>query len=521
MRAAVTTLLLVSAFSVPPRVLAAGADDSSKRMAVAVLPPRNQAADTNSAHWAYFVSVVLSSHLAEVKSLRVLPESSVAFAFRELNLVPDQALDSGDVKRLGESIKARWVVYGGYERLAGAWRLTVRAVQVATDKSYGDLTTSSAGWGQVLSEASEGLLHQLGVSPTEEQRERIRRPLTRSPAALELVSRAFAASRSGKRLLEVEADLRQAVSLDPTFALALQGLADVLALQGKSDEAARTAKRAVEARPDSAASHRALGSVYLSQGLRNLARDEFLEGLRLEPDRPEIYTRLSGVYVREGKWDEAVSVLKTAEGLAPYDAMIHATLGYTYPRLGQRDAALAELALAERYNTGTDAGIDLTSAAGYDLLGEVPQAVQSYEKFVARADGTGLRGLGVDRARQRLGELKERLSPHPVAAVIPKAYSPRELESVLQSRLTPQEYELTVVPFVGTLEMTNWASQLVRGARSPMERAKRLFLEVSKRLAVGDDERLRTAAEAFRDWFDPKAGLTCHDYALLYILYPA
>ncbi len=79
------------------------------------------------------------------------------------------------------------------------------------------------------------------------------------------------------------------------------------------------------------------------------------------------------------------------------------------------------------------------------------------------------------------------------------------------------ESELVRIPFASTAEIAAWAKQLVGDSRDDIEKARRLFEGLTRHINLSQEIGGRTAAEAFRDWSDPKAGITCQDYTFLYV----
>jgi hypothetical protein len=182
---------------------------------------------------ALFDSIFFQSQLHGEKYVRVLPDSSIDFAFRELKLQPDQSLKPDQVRKLGEVIEAREVLWGSYQREDGKWNLTMQIITVGTGKASKSLAVSSPDMFQAVSEIRKGVLRQLGITPTKEEEQQMSRPLTSSTEALECLSRGYAYTKKDISVSNVVVNLQQAVSLDRQFAMAQQGLAHFLLLQGK------------------------------------------------------------------------------------------------------------------------------------------------------------------------------------------------------------------------------------------------------------------------------------------------
>ncbi len=196
--------------------------------------------------------------------------------------------------------------------------------------------------------------------------------------------------------------------------------------------------------------------------------------------------------------------------------MIRAELGRRYLNHGEPDKAAAELRIAERYDTDSDPQRARAWGEVYSLLNEVPSAVKYYEKYLAGARKVALPASQIERADQILTDLKSRLTPHAVTTALPHAFTPEELRAALKERLTSDEYQLVRIPFASTPKINEWAEQLVGDARDDMEKANCLFRGLIQRINLIHEVHWRTAEEAFTDWSDPKAAITCQDYTLMF-----
>jgi len=131
----------------------------------------------------------------------------------------------------------------------------------------------------------------------------------------------------------------------------------------------------------------------LFQDLKQEAEGELVAAAKLDPEEAFIHLRLGELWGAKEKWAEAVEALKKAEDLAPFEAVTHAALDETFCLMGKRATAMAELKKAERFDTGTDVGLNLALAEAYALLDEVPLAVKNYRTFIKGADHVGCNPL--------------------------------------------------------------------------------------------------------------------------------
>jgi tetratricopeptide (TPR) repeat protein len=488
---------------------------AGERITVAVLPPECLDTNKDSRDWQRILARLFEHKLREAKSLRILPSSSIHFAFRESKLTPGEALSTNQVQKLGEMVEAQRVVWWTYERKGGEWKVSAKSMIVATGKCSETPTRESTNWFMAASTVCGDLAKEMGATMSPEEAQRMDRPATVSAEALRLLKDAFNALYDGRSPPEIEADLRAAVRVDRRFVLAYCFLAEDLVWQGKNDESAEVGRQAVQAQPDSEQAHYALGYAYQAMGLDGIAREEFSEANRIDPDNPDNLVRFADASMDWGKFEEARTALKQAAALAPYDATIHAELAYNCRSLGDTEGAWSELKLAERYNDGGDSAVYQTLGQTYDLLNDTYNAEKNYELFLSAIPNFGDTMTG--QYHTRLGELKASLVPHFVDAIAPQWFSPSELEQAFHARLSKDEYRLVTNPLVGTPKMKAWAESSAGTATNDLEKAQELFNAVLPHVNQQWGKGLRTAADVFNSLADARTVFTCQEYAFLYV----
>ena len=112
-----------------------------------------------------------------------------------------------------------------------------------------------------------------------------------------------------------EALYREAIRIDPGFAVAHSNLATTLARQGKMDEAETQYRKAIDLQPDYAEAHHGLGVVLLSREEFDPAIREFREALKSNPDLGPTHLRLAGALAARGKFAEAWDEVQEAQRL--------------------------------------------------------------------------------------------------------------------------------------------------------------------------------------------------------------
>jgi tetratricopeptide (TPR) repeat protein len=484
---------------------------------LAIIPPRSEQLEVSSAQWEYTISALLGQQLAESKQIRVAPVSSIDFAYRDLGLTREGALDTTQALRLAARIEVSHIIWGEYSRRRGQWSLATHLLKVSDEKSPKNLTTTAPEWIDVICAVRNHVLRELGVTPSSHDLARMNTAPTRSAEALELLSRAYSETKNKVEIPQSIAYLRRALAVDSNFSLASRSLADFLVAQGKSEEALGPAKRAVVDAPDSGGAHSTLGMVYFSLNLNALAQEQLQEAIRLEPDEPDHYQRMGAVYLQKGKFPEAAETLRKAVALAPFDSLGHGLLALTLIKLGEREKSLRELEIAETCDTGGNAAVSGTLGQAYELLNDLPKAVNHFEALLSRTKEQHAEGESLIEASTHLKELKDRLIPHSVGAVIPPALSSDQLTNRLRAILSPSEFALVVNPLSCSCQMADWAQKEVHDSVDPLERAKKLFTTLIERVKWDDNNRRLTATEAFENWRTTNACMSCQDYAFLFV----
>ena len=141
----------------------------------------------------------------------------------------------------------------------------------------------------------------------------------------------------------------------PAFALS----AEVLARQGRNDEALAAIKRALELAPNDPDNHISQARILNAVGRATEAEQDVRWAMRLNPQSPPGYLRVLALSLfHQERYDEAVNTLHRLISLPSPLAEDYATLVSAYGHVGQRDGISAAI---EKYNA-------LTVPVGFDPL---------------------------------------------------------------------------------------------------------------------------------------------------------
>ncbi|MHB8523080.1 MAG: tetratricopeptide repeat protein [Limisphaerales bacterium] len=487
-------------------------------LSMVVLPPYNASSLTNLDHWALTLSVLVETELRCVKQLRVVPASSRRYAFSVRGINSQTLLKEREARNLGRVMEAQRVIWGSYGTNGENWLLTVRVMNVANGNASEPITSSSSDWAGLVSNVVRGILSEFKIKTSVAERETLAQieVNSASPEALELMSRVLNDCWI-MRPSETESLLRRTLSLAPRFALAQEYLANTLMTQDRLDEAIGIAQRAIQMDAHCAWAHSDLGEICEERGLLDRSEQEVEKAVHDDPDDSMNYGRLGEVYAARGEWTECASAFEKAQSLAPFDADTVIQVGLVYLRAGRRAAAAAQFKRAEYYDDGTNPFVPGRLGDGYAELGDVPRAIDFYEKCLKRAEVLGVNLPRLPTLKDTVVELKRSLKPQFVKATAPRPLTPAEVQSALEAKLTREERALVVNPLDSTAAMGQWAKSLVGKHHDQMQLAKGLFDALITHLDVKEGEGGQTALEAFKKWSNPKVSFTCHDYTVLYV----
>jgi serine/threonine-protein kinase len=118
---------------------------------------------------------------------------------------------------------------------------------------------------------------------------------------------------------EAIAAFRQAIELQPDFALAYNNLGDALQSKGQTDEAIAAFRRAVRLRPSWATAHANLGFALYAQGELEAAHTAYQQALRLRPDFAGVYTNLGLLLRARGELRASLAAYQRGHELGSKD----------------------------------------------------------------------------------------------------------------------------------------------------------------------------------------------------------
>jgi TolB-like protein/uncharacterized protein HemY len=299
----------------------APANDASNK-SIAVLPFENLSSDKENAYFAEGIQDEILTRLAKIGALKVISRTSTShFASSPQNL-PEIARQLGVAN----------ILEGTVQKARDAVHVNVQLIRAATDdhlwaESYDRKLDDIFG---VEKEVAQNIAAALNAKLTGAEEQAIAQKPTANPAAYEAYLRGNTQfwEVNEQSLLAAEKSYKEAVALDPQFAVAWAALARVdavLFLINDTTAARRSAaeqalNEAERLQPQAAETKVARGYFnYLVQHDLKGTVDLMEQAHRMWPNNAEVLQLLSFAAARLGEWKKSDDALDQAAALNPRD----------------------------------------------------------------------------------------------------------------------------------------------------------------------------------------------------------
>lgn len=388
---------------------------------LAVLPLANASDDPNMEYLSDGITENIINALSELPKLRVMARS-VVFRYKGQDVDPIQA---------GRGLGVRAVLTG---------RVLQLGEQLIVGAELVDVTDGSQLWGehynrrfadifQVQEEIASEITRKLQLRLSGDQKKRLTKRYTDKIEAYQLYlqGRYHWNSRTAEGIKGGIDYFRQAIDIDPNYALAYSGLADCYIMSGFYDylpqaeafpQAKTAALKALEIDDELAEAHISLAAIrtFYEWDWLDAERD-FKQGLKLNAQSVKGHHWYACSLTSQGRFEEGFGQMKLAQGLEPLSLIINRDVGRHYYFLRQYDQAIEQcLKTLEMDPNFFLAYFYLIPA--YEQKGLFEEAIEELQKAISLSRGsaamTALLGhvYGVsgrrDKALKVLRELRER-----------------------------------------------------------------------------------------------------------------
>ncbi len=298
------------------------------------------------------------------------------------------------VKETGRKLNVDYMLEGSVRKSDSKLRITAQLIRVSDgfhvwadrfDRELKDVF-------EVQAEVSQKVAQALQIKLTASQIQRIEKKPTLSIKAYDYYLRGRDYYwRLGKEDLEFAMQMfEKALQVDPQYALAYAGLADVYVYKYDAyydrsvqllDRAEEAAKRALALDYDLPEAHRALGRVHKDKKNYKESISEFKKAIELKPDYFEAYRALGWIYDEMRDYDNAIAYAEKALQIRPLERESYVLLGVAY--LDKKEYEQAIKIFTKGLEIAPDYGTAYYYVGNtYQKQGKFQQALEMYDKCV-------------------------------------------------------------------------------------------------------------------------------------------
>ena len=349
---------------------------------IAVLPFDNLSRDPDNAYFCEGVQDEILTRLAKVADLKVISRTST----QHFKSTPD------NLPQIAKQLGVAHILEGSVQKSNDQVRVNVQLINALTDAHLWaetfdrKLTDIFAVESEIAKSVAENLKARLNGRAEEVL---AARP-TENPEAHELYlkGRYFWNRRNTASLRKAGDYFQQAIDLDPNYALAYAGLADVHSLlplyagtAPKDDvpKALAAARKAVELDSNLAEAHTSLGNALLFNAQLKLAEQEFRRALELNPNYATAHQWLAECLFSQGRFPESLAENERAHELDPLSLIINASYASSLGGVGRYDDAIKQAHKALDLDPELVPGHEILGQI-YEDRGKLDEAIAEYRK---------------------------------------------------------------------------------------------------------------------------------------------
>jgi TolB-like protein len=314
---------------------------------IAVLPFENRSEDKANVYFADGIQDEILTRLSKIADLKVISRTST----QHYKSTPE------NLREIAKQLGVAHIVEGSVQKSGDAVRVNVQLIKAANDSHLWADTFDRklTDIFSVESEIAKAVADQLRVKLTGHEEQVIAAKPTDNPEAYDAYLRGLAytlkTSNNPANALAAQKYLREAVRLDPKFALAWALLSNVDArgyLVGSLQPTVALREEARQAAETAFTLQRNLGEAILAKGYYHYAclKDYdaalryFEQARQFLPNSSRIPEFLAYVTRRQGEWDRSESYFNAAERLDPHNVWLLTNHAFSYSVLRRFPEAL-------------------------------------------------------------------------------------------------------------------------------------------------------------------------------------
>jgi serine/threonine protein kinase/Tfp pilus assembly protein PilF len=298
------------------------ADREGKKASIAVLPFTNMSADPEQEYFCDGMTEEIISDLSKVRALHVISRSS-AMTFKGTRK---------RVREIAADLGVQYVLEGSVRKAGNNLRITAQLIDAQTDRHlWAEKYTGTLGdvFG-IQEEVSHSIIKSIQLELSLQEKEGLSKQVIKKPEAYEayLKGRYSWNKRTPEGMRTALELFKEAVDIDPGYAGAYSGMADVYNLLGMllfmpSDEAYPLAKgaarRALAIDDTVAEAHTSLALVsFVYDWNWGVAEREFLRAIELSPSSASAHHFYGAFFASAmGRHEEAIAEMRRAYELDP------------------------------------------------------------------------------------------------------------------------------------------------------------------------------------------------------------
>ena len=365
------------------------ATSSYDKTSIAVLPFSNLSDDKEQEYFSDGITNDIITDLSKFRELAVTASNTV-FKYKGKSV---------DVRDVGRDLNVAYVLEGSVQKAADRVRINTQLIDASNGHHvWADrFDRKTADIFKLQDEIIENIVRKLALKIDQTERERVSHKQTDNLEAYDYLLKAYHHSyqRGRENTAKAKEYFKKAIELDPNYADAYAGLADVRmrdALFGYTEfpdlafqQAEEFVKKAIVLDESNGLSYGKLGYIYMRKGEYDLAISEMKRSIELNPNDWRVYRDLAAVLLYSGQPNKALHWYNIALKYDPYVSPgTFMNIGIANFLKGDKDEALSWLNRSAT-KWPTFLGNHIVLAAVHGHMGNLEEAQKEAQKVLSIA----------------------------------------------------------------------------------------------------------------------------------------